>query len=494
MKYVFEVLNNLVFDTESERKLCHLEDDFEFMGFIISNLNGELVYEINHREIKLIPKRLGERALRYFDPNLVISDIEKMQQKVIVCAYYENANETAWSNGFTVNLKNKNKKKLKEVYLNDLPNKKPSDLTWQQKIFQECTLDSRSILSIEKFILENRLPNNFDTWLGVYQGYTGVALPVIMQRLYDAAESLQDLLILKMHFFPNEISSLIESSILNIESGASKISRNIDLKEQFKKDNLIDVLTLLEAHILQYLDTGELSKRNYQDFYDYIHLQFDIILGEGLVSKQDNFELRSLAEILVNFKNLIMKDEKCEIYNALLENMLQVCRNALQYEEQRVCMLVEVQSLLDKRTPLLRLVQEPILVYEAEKKGPRPDEKLNIEINKIQQEIMRYESKRAKALKSKNLIQAARIMSIMDNLENTVLLKKQQLQEITYPSFEINPALLKAFEIHKEYQRIEKDFLVLNKVGYTRASIRDLEQMIPLLQEQNQILSKITIG
>ncbi len=63
--------------------------------------------------------------------------------------------------------------------------------TWETELLYGSELDGKNILEIEKFIQYKRLENNFRTWLGIFRGYTGVALPAIMRNLYDFAENLE---------------------------------------------------------------------------------------------------------------------------------------------------------------------------------------------------------------------------------------------------------------------------------------------------------------
>ena len=63
--------------------------------------------------------------------------------------------------------------------------------TWETELLYGSELDGKNILEIEKFIQYKRLENNFRTWLGIFRGYTNVALPAIMRNLYDFAENLE---------------------------------------------------------------------------------------------------------------------------------------------------------------------------------------------------------------------------------------------------------------------------------------------------------------
>lgn len=341
-----------------------------------------------------------------------------------------------------------------------------SELTteWEKEIFYKGTLDGKSLLEIEQFIAKRRLDLNFETWLGIWRGYTGVALSAIIRNLYDSAQNLEQLKVLdEMMILDAQLSDLTIQSIKNLTQGLQKVARDIPVQEAFQKDNLSDALEGLKFYVEQNQENIDCTDFDLnfklENFLGYISLQFGHIFAKGVKRKSDNLALVKISYLLDSLQQmLIHQDVSTEFFSRFLVILMDNLNAALAYEEERIVQILATQKLLEERKNLKAQIDLPIHQYQNEITRQKQYQKQYQDnqkyIARLQHECGQYNTKYQKAIKAKDDEKAEKISVLIqqlkqkiENLKNLeeVLIDIVQLQQLKHNATQAQ-ALLKQYE------------------------------------------------
>ena len=378
--------------------------------------------------------------------------------------------------------------------------------TWETELLYGSELDGKNILEIEKIIQYKRLENNFRTWLGIFRGYTGVALPAIMRNLYDFAETLEDFQALETS--EPYLVDLIAQSIKNIEQGLSKIHRVKDPREFYCKDNLLDMLDQfalnVDCSVKNKISESDNFHSELLDFLAYIEFQYGFILKYTIQQKADNKGVLKLWNNIVLLYELQNEEYiNQEVVAYIYKDMQECIKYAIDFEQKRLDLLVEIQELEENKKSQLKeiyLKMDEIRLYKNErsksKKNNSKAVRVEKNIEKLQQEYHRYEVKYRKVLKEQNQDKANKIFILMQEIENKITKEQQELsvpiddQPIKNININDHKWLSECIQWLQQSENDFKNFVTLHNL--VSQQIPYLQFRLAVLQQQLEFLNHKT--
>ncbi|MCG2575287.1 hypothetical protein LVY74_17270 [Acinetobacter sp. ME22] len=396
-----------------------------------------------------------------------------------------------------------------------------SELTteWEKEIFYQGILDGKSLLEIEQFIQKRRLGFSFETWLGIWRGYTGVALPAIICNLYDTAQNLEQLKVLDaMMILDAQLSDLTKQSIKNLTQGLQKVARDIPMHEAFHKDNLSDALEGLKFYVEQNQENIDCTDFDLnfklENFLGYISLQFGHILAKSVKRKSDNLALVKISYLLDSLQQmLIHQDVSTEFFSRFLVILMDNLNAALAYEEERIVQILATQKLLEERKNLKAQIDLLIHQYKNEITRQKQHQKQHQDnqkyIARLQRECGQYNTKYQKAIKAKDDAKAEKItvliQQLKQNIENLknpeeILIDIVQLQQLKHDATQAQMLLKQYEKVVTESQKFGLSHFnlellgaeALNQCSFSEKwlkTIADLKLLQYFMQQQIDVLN-----